>query len=269
MDWDTSGTGTHRETVINGQELERAVWDENATATPPVKGAATSTARWHKFTLEGWAEDITNFSDGYDGQEITVFVADNDGPYVIEHDATKIAMADGTDLIPNAKDVLGFKLDGTVWRQTFYQNNSPKVKYTPIGGVAILLTNKTGGVSIAGTIVEVDDTTDDAFKLGVADGDEQMGIVLDSGIANGEEAWVVVSGIADVAMEDNTAATRGYWVRTSTTEAGYSDGTNPDPPGAGIGAVERHFTEIGHCMESVIATGGGTHILARCVVHFN
>ena len=34
-------------------------------------------------------------------------------------------------------------------------------------------------------------------------------------------------------------------------------------------AAFSHFNEIGNCIETVTATGGGTHVLARCVLHFN
>ena len=148
-----------------------------------------------------------------------------------------------------------------------------KIKLTAIGGYAVKLTNKTGANSVAGQVVKADNDvatgTDDAVILTTADEFETIGIFLDSGVADGSEAWVVVFGIADVAMEDDTAATRGYWVRTSVTEAGYADATNAAPPGAGIVEIDRHLHEIGHCLESVAAGGGGTHILARCLIHFN
>ena len=72
-----------------------------------------------------------------------------------------------------------------------------------------------------------------------------------------------------MAFKDNTAATRGNWVRTSIIEAGYADALQAAPPGGGVTQIDRHLHEIGHCIETVAATGGGTHILARCVIHFN
>ena len=130
----------------------------------------------------------------------------------------------------------------------------------------IKLTNKTGAKSVAGQLVQADTSANDAVKLTGIDEEETIGVFLDSGIANNAEAWIVISGIADVAMEDNTAATRGNWVRSSITEAGYADATNAVPP---TPAAFSHFNEIGNCIETVNATGGGTHILARCVLHFN
>ena len=144
-----------------------------------------------------------------------------------------------------------------------------KIRMTPLGGLAVKLTNKTGAVSVAGQTVRAAAAADDAVVLTVADEDECFGVFLDSGVANNAEAWVVVAGIADVAMEDNTGTTRGNWVRTSVTEVGYADGTNAGPPGGGIPELDRHMREIGCCVETVAAGGGGTHILARCVLHFN
>lgn len=144
-----------------------------------------------------------------------------------------------------------------------------KIKLTSIGGIAILLTNETGSNTIAGQLVKADTAVNDAVVLAGTDEEECFGVFLESGIADGNETWVVVVGVADVAMEDNTAATRGNWVRTSITEAGYADATNAAPPGGGIPELDRHMKEIGHCLETVSAGGGGTHILARCVLHFN
>ncbi len=138
-----------------------------------------------------------------------------------------------------------------------------------IGGQCIKLTNKTGANSIAGAVVTTSTGTDDAVMSAVNDELEPIGIFLESGVVDGSEAWVVVGGIADVAMENNTAATRGNWVRTSITEGPYADATNAAAPGHGIGNADIHFHEIGHCIETVTAGGEGTHILARCVLHFN
>ena len=144
-----------------------------------------------------------------------------------------------------------------------------KIKLTSIGGYAIKLTNTTGANTVAGQVVRADTATNDAVILTGADEFESFGVFLDSDVADDAEAWVVVFGVADIAMEDNTTATRGNWVRTSITEAGYADATIATPPGAGIPEIDQHLHEIGHCIETVNATGEGTHILARCVIHFN
>ena len=67
-------------------------------------------------------------------------------------------------------------------------------------------------------------------------------------------------------LQDGTASTRGYWVRTSTTTAGRADATNVAPPGGTVSALEEHLKEIGHCLET---KGSGTDVLAKCILHFN
>ncbi len=169
-------------------------------------------------------------------------------------------IGDDLEIKNEASDTWTFKSNGDF--------ETIKNKITNIGGIAILLTNKTGANSVAGKLVRADTSTNDAAKLTVIDEEECFGVFLDSGVSDGSEAWIVISGIADVAMENNTTATRGNWVRTSTTvgEEGYADATNAAPPSP---AAFSHFNEIGNCIETVTATGEGTHVLARCVLHFN
>ena len=135
---------------------------------------------------------------------------------------------------------------------------SLKYKLTAIGGVAVRLTNKTGGNTAAGQLVSPYSATavDDAFKTSTADSDEVFGIVLDTGVGDGSEAWVIISGIADVLIDAGGSA-RGDRMIASAT-AGSADVWNVG------GAVATHFLEIGHCIE----TRGGAG-LARCILHFN
>jgi hypothetical protein len=138
---------------------------------------------------------------------------------------------------------------------------APKVKFTPEGGLAVLVTNKTGSDTVKGTLVDASTATDNAFSLTEADDADIIGIVYEDGIADGEEAWVVIAGIADVLLKDSTAATRGNWVMSSDT-IGRADATASAPPGL----AAAHFQEIGHCVQSA---GAGTDVLARCILHFN
>ena len=133
-----------------------------------------------------------------------------------------------------------------------------KIRLTSIGGYAIRLTNKTGGNTVAGQLVAPYSATavDDAFKTQIASGDNTIGIILDAGVADGSEIWVIVSGIADVLIDAGGSA-RGDREISSAT-AGSADVWNVG------GAVATHFLEIGHCIE----TRGGAG-LARCVLHFN
>ncbi len=132
------------------------------------------------------------------------------------------------------------------------------MKFTQIGGLAVLMTNKTGGNTVAGQLVEVNIAIaiDDAFTTAVGNSDAVFGIVLVAGIADGNEAWVVISGIADVLM-DGGGCDWGDRIISSATP-GSADVWNVG------GAVATHFLEIGHCIE----TRGGAG-LARAVLHFN
>lgn len=138
-----------------------------------------------------------------------------------------------------------------------------KVMLTIEGGVAIKLTNQTGSATVKGQQVKADTANNDAVVLTAVSDDECFGVFYEDGIADGDDTWIVVSGIADVAFEDNHGPTRGDWVQTSTTDAGYAYSQ------ASPAAAPAHFLEIGHCIETVAAGGAGTHILARCVLHFN
>jgi hypothetical protein len=130
---------------------------------------------------------------------------------------------------------------------------------TPEGGIAVKLTNLTGGVTIKGTVVAIDTTTDNAFKVGPANSDTPIGFVYNAGVADGEEALVVVLGIAEVLMKNTIAPIHGYVAYMSDT-AGRADNA------ATIPDTTRHWRELGHVMES---KAGGTNVLAKLIIHFN
>lgn len=137
------------------------------------------------------------------------------------------------------------------------------VRMTPEGGIAIKLENDTGANTVKGQLARASTSTDDAFELATASEEECIGVIYEDGIADGNDCWIVIGGIADVLFEDNHGTTRGYWVGSSTTDAGYA------VTAAAVPAAPRHFEEIGHCIETVAAGGAGTNIYARCVLHFN
>ena len=138
-----------------------------------------------------------------------------------------------------------------------------KLRTTPEGGRAIRLTNKSGVATVKGKIAIASTSADNAVTVAGANDDECFAVFYESGIPDGSETWVVVEGIAEVLLKNNTAGTHGNWVEASD-DAGYGDATSTTPR-----AAPDHFHEIGHCIETVSATGEGTHVLAKCVVHFN
>lgn len=172
----------------------------------------------------------------------------------------RVGDVDGDDYtkITATGDIILFGTDRTI--------ESEKFKVTAIGGNAVKLTNKTGLDSVKGELVEASTTDDFAVRLNDANGDHCFAVFLDSGIADGEEAWVVYSGMADVMLQDGTLSTHGNWARTSLTTAGRANLTFATPPGGGVTEIDRHMKEIGHCFQTVSA---GTDKLARCTLHFN
>ena len=127
------------------------------------------------------------------------------------------------------------------------------------GGLALRLTNKTGGASVKGTLVEGSAGTDNAFTTTVVDTVECFGVVYEDGIADGSECLVVIGGRCQVLLKDATASTRGNWVETSDV-VGRADATSASPA-----AAPTHFKEIGHCIES---KGADTDVLAFIMMHF-
>jgi len=157
---------------------------------------------------------------------------------------------------PLSNDVLTYNSSALRWENS---SQSANFKITPDGGYAIKLTNKTGVASVKGTVVMVG-ATDNSFKVNIVDSDMPIGVVYDSGIADGSECFIVVSGMAYVLLVNSTATTRGYVAYSSGTTAGRVDTV------AAIPAADKHFREIGHTLESKT---GGTNVLVKCIIHFN
>lgn len=141
-----------------------------------------------------------------------------------------------------------------------------KVDFSSEGALLVRLTNKTGGNSVKGTLVESRADTDNAFDICDADGNHPIGVVYEDGIADAQECWICIAGRCQVLLQDSTASTRGYWARVSTTAAGRVDITNAGPPGGAVASLDAHMTEVGHCIET---KGAGTNVLAYIILHFN
>lgn len=138
-----------------------------------------------------------------------------------------------------------------------------KIAFTPEGGLAVLMTNKTGGASVKGHIVESSSSTDDAVQK-TTDGDiDPIGIIYNASVPDGQKVWVVIYGIADVLY--GTAITRGTFSRVAVLADSLNAGeaVNEALPTSPF-ATDKHFQEIGHPIES-----RGTPGLAKTVLHFN
>jgi hypothetical protein len=140
-----------------------------------------------------------------------------------------------------------------------------KAYFTPEGGLAVKLINKTGGNSVKGNVVHANSALANSVKLSEQNIPDSIGVIYNSGIPDGAYVWVVVAGIADVLFVGDT--TVAYLARTFVTAdggafaAGYAMAEAvPSTPFAS----DKHFAEIGHVIEA--RTGAG---LAKCVIHFN
>jgi hypothetical protein len=139
-----------------------------------------------------------------------------------------------------------------------------KIAVTDAGGLAVKMINKTGADSVKGKVVTADSAVDNAVILVPLNIPNPIGVFLEDDIPDGEEAWIVISGIADVLFIN--APTRGYLARTflnadTTKESGLTlSEAVPSSPFA----ADKHFCEIGHILETKAAAG-----LAKCLLHFN
>jgi hypothetical protein len=144
-----------------------------------------------------------------------------------------------------------------------------KLAFTPDGGLAMKLINKTGGNSVKGTVGAPYSASaiNNAFTLIPNNEPDPIGIIYgdDDGnsVADGVACWVVFQGKAKVYFEN--ASVRGNFARVQVDADGGTIGyaiheAFPTAPFA----TDKHFLEIGHVLES---TGGAG--LADCSIHFN
>lgn len=140
-----------------------------------------------------------------------------------------------------------------------------KIWFTPEGGIAVHLINNTGTTTTRGYLVSPSASLDLSVELTAVGDPDPCGSFYEDGIANGELAWVVFSGIADIYYVGST--THGHFARmTVSGDTGNGAGkaiseVKPSPPGV---VTEKHFMETGHLLES--RTGAG---LAKTLIHFN
>jgi hypothetical protein len=140
-----------------------------------------------------------------------------------------------------------------------------KAAINPDGGFMVRLTNKTGGNSVKGHVVSNSATVANAVEKILQNEPDPIGVFYESGIADGAEAWIVVSGIADVYFTGST--TLGYFARGFVTADGgayvIGQAMSENIPTSPF-ATDKHFYEIGHVLEARVGAG-----LAKCVIHFN
>ncbi len=133
-------------------------------------------------------------------------------------------------------------------------------------GFLIKYVNRTGHSSVKGELVSPSTTADNEVVL-TANEYDCIGVVQEAGVAEGSEMWVWVNGsVAEVLYKENTASTHGNILLADAVDGRGSDVANP---GSGLPAVDTHFKECGHVLESISAPGAGNSSLVLCSLHFN
>ena len=168
--------------------------------------------------------------------------------------AAKVDKVDGYALSENnLSDTLKGNYDAAYSHSQTTHLDATKVKMTELGGFAVQMVNKTGATSVKGTIVVASATTDNGCAVAEASADDVLGVIYDSGVADGSAIWVVVGGIAEVLIENATAANLRAYVSMSTTVAGRVNA-------AGVAAST---LDIGSCIKAAVA---GTDVLATILL---
>ena len=136
------------------------------------------------------------------------------------------------------------------------------MKFTALGGLAVRLKNGTGGNSVKGNVVHI--TSDDTVVLAPQGEPDPIGVFLDSDIPDGEYAWIVMSGIAEVYFIGDSTA--GHLARTFVAaDADFVIGqAKSEAIPTSPFATDKHFCEIGHVLQSRVGAG-----LAKVLLHFN
>jgi hypothetical protein len=130
-------------------------------------------------------------------------------------------------------------------------------------GLLLKITNRTGGNSVKGTLCSANPSADrEVIKQ--ANEYDAFCVVQEAGIAEGSEMWVWVTGsICQVLFKNGVSPTRGDVAICADTDGRANQFANP---GSGLPAIETHFKEIGHILES---KASGTDVLALVTLHFN
>ncbi|WMJ84813.1 hypothetical protein ACS3UN_05185 [Oscillospiraceae bacterium LTW-04] len=131
--------------------------------------------------------------------------------------------------------------------------------FTSEGGIYETFINKIGANSVKGTIVIASTSVDNAVSIAPAGSSMPIGIIYESGIADGSAVKVVVYGKAQVLLAGGQSATHGNWCGVSNSVAGrmYQDITP---------RIVYHYQEIGH---SIQTSSSGVDVLSLVQVHFN
>ncbi len=151
-------------------------------------------------------------------------------------------------------------------RLTDLEDELEPIMVTAEKGIAIQYINKTGAISVKGSLVELHGTTALSIKKTPVNSSNAVGVIYDAGIADGSAVWVVTIGLAQVLLEGGTGSSLGNWVRSSLSETGKVDATNAAAPTGSVANLDIHFKQCGYAMETKAA---GPSQLMLMKIQFN
>jgi hypothetical protein len=128
----------------------------------------------------------------------------------------------------------------------------PAISFTPEGGLAVRLINRTGAASVRGQSVKPGVA---AMGVVVCPADDEMtiGYIYDEGVSDGSPLRVVVAGVVHQLLEDGKGCAIADRLAASAV------------PGRVASAADAAAVETGHALETVKP---GTNALVRSVLHF-
>lgn len=150
-------------------------------------------------------------------------------------------------------------MSGTVSYDLFTERLGSNSGFTAEGGFYQTFINNTG-LSEKGTIVVASDSIDNAVEIAPASSQMPMGVIYESGIANGSLVKVVIYGRAQVLLKDGEAAFQGHWAGVSNIAGRMYQLLSPP-----ILTLAAHNTKIGNSLEE---TGSGTDVLSFVQIQF-
>ncbi len=128
---------------------------------------------------------------------------------------------------------------------------SYKKYFSDYGSPLTTVINKTGNLSVKGTLVAAHNSVDRGVRIPITPYDI-IGVVYTDGIADGGEVQIIMSGLAEILLVDGTGSAPAQWMRASSDAYGRGVCTT-DPSGLGALAADDHFKEVGHSLKTVVA----------------
>jgi hypothetical protein len=130
-------------------------------------------------------------------------------------------------------------------------------------GFLVKMLNRTGGVSVKGTLL-APSTTADREVVKQSSEYDTIAVVQEAGVAEGSEMWCWMPGsVCQMLFKDGATPAQGEIALGADTD-GRADRTAN--PGGGLPGTDTHFKEVGHVLED---KASGTDVLALVAFHCN